>query len=61
MKTLVKHLTIEFSLHYIDDGSFNIDMFENSSKFQNSYRLITNGFLVGKFNQIITNQIVFNN
>lgn len=61
MNTLVKHIAIEFSLRYIDDNTFIIDLFEDSSKLQNTFRITGSGFLVGKFNQIITTQIIFNN
>jgi len=61
MKTLVRHIEIDFSLRFINDSNFVIDLFEDTSNMQESYKITGNGFLVGKFNQIITTQIIFNN
>lgn len=67
MKTLVKHIEIEFSLRYIDDEVFVIDLFEDSTFKDNSLRISGSGFLVGKYNQkiqtqiILQTQIIFNN
>ena len=61
MKTLVRHIEIEFSLKFFKDANFNIDLFEDPSMLDKSIRVIGNGFLVGKFNQIITTQIIFYN
>ena len=61
MKTLVRHIEVKFSLRYFDDQTFVIDLFEDTSEIKNSYELSGNGFLVGKFNQVITTQIIFNN
>ena len=61
MKTLVRHIEIEFSLKFVDDTQYVIDLFEDTSKNKNSYRVTGSGFLVGKYNQIITTQVIFNN
>ena len=61
MKTLVRHIEVKFSLRYFDDETFVIDLFEDTADPKNSHQIIGNGFLVGKFNQIITTQIIFNN
>ena len=61
MKTLVIHIEVNFSLRFIDDQTFVLDLFEDTAKLGESYNLIVNGFLVGKFNQILTTQIIFNN
>ena len=61
MKTLVRHIEIEFSLRFFDDTTFLIDLFEDVSHQKNSFLISGNGFLLGKFNQIITTQVIFNN
>lgn len=61
MKTLVRHIEVKFSLRYFDDDTFVIDLFEDTAIIKNSQQLTVNGFLVGKFDQIITTQIIFNN
>ena len=61
MKTLVRHIIVEFSMRYINDQTFVIDLFEDTSKIGDFHNLTGNGFLVGKFNQIFTTQIIFNN
>lgn len=61
MRTLVRHIEVKFSLRYFDDETFVIDLFEDTAAPTNSRQISGNGFLVGKFNQIITTQIIFNN
>ena len=61
MKTQVRHIEVQFSLRYFDDDTFVIDLFEDTAATTNSRQITGNGFLVGKFNQIITTHINFNN
>ena len=61
MNTIVRHIAIDFSLKFIDDENFNLDLFEDTSSLKDLFRVTSSGFLVGKYNQIITTNIIFNN
>jgi len=61
MKTLIKNIRIDYSLRYMDDQIFIIDIYPDVVKLKNTYRYSVNGFLVGIHNQIMTNRIILNN
>lgn len=61
MKTLPRHIEIEFTLTYLGLDDFALDLSYDNGNPYTSYKMIAKGILLGTMDKVLTTQIIFNN